>query len=112
MEARAVLRYARVSPTKARQVLRVIQGMKAGDALYQLRVIPKKSARIIEGVLRSALANAEQKGMDLDKLYIQKAVADQGPMYKKWIPRAHGRATMLRKRTSHITIVLVEKEED
>ncbi|MEJ7554605.1 MAG: 50S ribosomal protein L22 [Aquificaceae bacterium] len=112
MEARAVLRYARVSPTKARQVLRVIQGMKAGDALYQLRFIPKKAARIIEGVLRSALANAEQKGMDLDKLYIQKAVADQGPMYKKWIPRAHGRATMLRKRTSHITIVLVEKEED
>jgi len=48
----------------------------------------------------------------LEKLYIQKAVADQGPMYKKWIPRAHGRATMLRKRTSHITIVLVEKEED
>ncbi len=112
MEARAVLRYARVSPTKARQVLRVIQGMKAGDALYQLRFIPKKSARIIEGVLRSAIANAEQKGMDLEKLYIQKAVADQGPMYKKWIPRAHGRATMLRKRTSHITIVLVEKEED
>lgn len=112
MEARAVLRYARVSPTKARQVLRVIQGMKAGDALYQLRFIPKKSARIIEGVLRSALANAEQKGMDLEKLYIQKAVADQGPMYKKWIPRAHGRSTMLRKRTSHITIVLVEKEED
>ncbi|QID32956.1 50S ribosomal protein L22 [Pampinifervens florentissimum] len=112
MEARAVLRYAKVSPTKARQVLRVIQGMKAGDALYQLRFIPKKSARIVESVLKSALANAEQKGMDLEKLYIQKAVADEGPMYKKWLPRAHGRATMLRKRTSHITLVLQEKEED
>ena len=112
MEARAVLRYAKVSPTKARQVLRVIQGMKAGDALYQLRFVPKKSARIVEGVLRSAIANAEQKGMDLDKLYIKKAVADEGPMYKKWLPRAHGRATPMRKRTSHITILLEEKEED
>ncbi|MCS6875888.1 MAG: 50S ribosomal protein L22 [Aquificaceae bacterium] len=112
MEARAVLRYAKVSPTKARQVLRVIQGMKAGDALYQLRFVPKKSARIVEGVLRSALANAEQKGMDLDKLYIKKAVADEGPMYKKWLPRAHGRATPMRKRASHITILLEEREED
>ncbi|MDW8066180.1 MAG: 50S ribosomal protein L22 [Aquificaceae bacterium] len=112
MEARAILRYAKVSPTKARQVLRIIQGMKAGEALYQLRFIPKKSARIVEGVLRSALANAEQKGMDLDKLIIKKAVADEGPMYKKWMPRAHGRATMIRKRTSHITLVLEEKEEE
>lgn len=112
MEARAVLRYAKVSPTKARQVLRIISGMKAGDALYQLRLIPKKSARIVESVLKSALANAEQKGMDLDKLYIKKAVADEGPMYKKWLPRAHGRATIMRKRTSHITLVLEEKEED
>ncbi|RMH07134.1 MAG: 50S ribosomal protein L22 [Aquificota bacterium] len=111
MEARAVLRYARISPTKARQVLRIIQGMKAGDALYQLRVIPKKGARIIEGVLKSAIANADQKGMNLEKLYIKKAVADQGPVYKKWTPRAHGRATMVRKQTSHITIVLEEKEE-
>lgn len=111
MEARAILRYAKVSPTKARQVLRIISGMKAGDALYQLRFIPKKSARIVEGVLKSALANAEQKGMDLDKLYIKKAVVDEGPMYKKWLPRAHGRATMMRKRTSHITLVLEEKEE-
>ena len=65
----------------------------------------------MEGVLKSALANAEQKGMDLDKLYIKKAVADEGPMYKKWLPRAHGRATMMRKRTSHITLELEEKEE-
>jgi large subunit ribosomal protein L22 len=112
MEARAILRYARISPLKARQVLRIIQGMKAGDALYQLKFIPKKAARIVEGVLKSALANAEQKGLDLDRLYIKKAVADDGPMYKKWIPRAHGRATMVRKRTSHITIVLEERKEE
>jgi len=112
MEARAILRYARISPLKARQVLRVIQGMKAGDALYQLKFIPKKAARIVEGVLKSAIANAEQKGLDLDSLYIKKAVAEDGPMYKKWIPRAHGRATMVRKRTSHITIVLEERKEE
>ncbi|MDT7871906.1 MAG: 50S ribosomal protein L22 [Thermocrinis sp.] len=112
MEARAILRYARISPLKARQVLRIIQGMKAGDALYQLKFIPKKAARIVEGVLKSAIANAEQKGLDLDSLYIKKAVADDGPMYKKWIPRAHGRATMVRKRTSHITIVLEERKEE
>jgi large subunit ribosomal protein L22 len=112
MEARAILRYARISPLKARQVLRIIQGMKAGDALYQLKFIPKKAARIVEGVLKSAIANAEQKGLNLDRLYIKKAVADDGPMYKKWIPRAHGRATMVRKRTSHITIVLEERKEE
>jgi large subunit ribosomal protein L22 len=112
MEARAILRYARISPLKARQVLRIIQGMKAGDALYQLKFIPKRAARIVEGVLKSAIANAEQKGLDLDSLYIKKAVADDGPMYKKWIPRAHGRATMVRKRTSHITIVLEERKEE
>ncbi|WP_448583955.1 50S ribosomal protein L22 [Thermocrinis sp.] len=109
---RAVLRYAKISPTKARQVLRIIQGLKAGDALYQLKFIPKKSARIVEGVLKSALANAEQRGMNLDSLYIKRAVADEGPMYKKWLPRAHGRATMIRKRTSHITIELEEKKEE
>lgn len=111
MEVRAVLRYARISPTKARQVLRIISGMSAGQALYQLKLIPKKSARIVEGVLKSALANAEQKGLDLDKLYIKKAVADDGPMFRRWLSRAHGRATIMKKRTSHITIVLEQKEE-
>ncbi|MFN3813093.1 MAG: 50S ribosomal protein L22 [Aquificaceae bacterium] len=112
MEAKAVLKYARVSPTKARQVLRLIQGANAGDALYQLRVIPKKGARIVEDVLKSALSNAEQHGLDIDKVYIKKAVAGDGPRYKKWMPRAHGRATIMKKRTSHITIVLEEKKEE
>ncbi len=112
MEAKAVLKYARVSPTKARQVLRLIQGANAGDALYQLRVIPKKGARIVEDVLKSALANAEQHGLDIDKVYVKKAIANDGPRYKKWMPRAHGRATVMKKRTSHITIVLEERKEE
>ena len=111
-EAIAILRYARISPLKARLVLRQIHGKDVGEALYLLRVMPKKAARIAENVLKSAIANAEQKGLDLDRLYIKKAVADRGPMLRKWIPRAHGRATMVRKRLSHITIVLAEKKEE
>ena len=111
-EAIAILRYARVSPLKARLVLRQIHGKDVGEALYLLKVMPKKAARIVENVLKSAIANAEQKGLDLDRLYIKKAVADRGPMFRKWLPRAHGRATMLRKRLSHITIVLAEREEE
>ena len=110
-EAIAILRYARISPLKARLVLSKIHGKDVGEALYLLKVMPKKAARIAENVLKSAIANAEQKGLDLDRLYIKKAVADRGPIFKKWIPRAHGRATPLRKRLSHITIVVAEKEE-
>lgn len=109
-EAIAVLRFARISPLKARLVLREIQGKDVGEALYLLKIIPKKGARIVENLLKSAIANAEQKGLDLDSLYVKKAVADRGPMFRKWLPRAHGRATMLRKRLSHITIVVAERE--
>ena len=111
-EAIAILRYARISPLKARLVLREIQGKDVGEALYLLKVLPKKAARIAENLLKSAIANAEQKGLDLDNLYVKKAVADKGPVFRKWLPRAHGRATMLRKQLSHLTIVLAEKQED
>ncbi len=111
-EAIAILRYARISPLKARLVLKEIHGKEVGEALYILKVIPKKAARIVENLLKSALANAEEKGLDLDSLYIKKAVADRGPVLRKWFPRAHGRATLLRKRLSHITIVLAEKKEE
>ncbi len=111
-EAIAILRYARISPLKARLVLRQIQGMDVGEALYLLKVMHKKAARIVEKLLKSAIANAEQKGLDLDRLYIKKAVADRGPIFKKWIPRAHGRATPVRKRLSHITIIVAERQEE
>jgi len=110
-EAVAVLRYARISPLKARLVLRQIQGKDVGEVLYLLEIMPKKGARMVTNLLKSAIANAEQKGLDLDRLYVKKAVADRGPVLRKWLPRAHGRATLLRKRLSHITIVLAEREE-
>lgn len=79
MEARAILRYARITPTKARRVMNLIRGKKAGEALLTLKYMPHKGARIIEKVLRSALANAEQKNprLDIDNLKIVKACVDQ-----------------------------------
>jgi len=109
-QAIAILRYARISPLKARLVLREIQGKDVGDALYLLKVIPKKAARIAEKLLKSAIANAEMKGMDIDNLYIKEIKADDGPILKRYMPRAYGRATMIRRRYSHITIKLAERQ--
>jgi large subunit ribosomal protein L22 len=109
-EARAILRYAHISDTKARQVLKMIKGLPAAEALYQLKFTNKRAARIVEKLLKSAIANAEQKGLDLEKLYVKNAFADRGPIFKKWMPRAYGRATPLRKRLSHITKLVEESE--
>lgn len=106
MQARACLRYARITPTKARKVINLIRGKKAGEALLILKYLPHRGARIIEKVLRSALANAEQKNprIDIDALKIVKAYVDQGPMMKRIEERAMGRANIIKKKTSHITI--------
>ncbi|MEZ0322750.1 MAG: 50S ribosomal protein L22 [Hydrogenothermaceae bacterium] len=110
--ARAILRYAHISPLKARQVINLIRGKDVATALAILQQIPKKSARIVEKVLKSAIANAEFKGMDVDNLYIVKIHAEQGPMLKRYTPRAHGRATMIRRRFSHIYIYLAERNQE
>ena len=113
MQARAILKYARITPTKARKVINVIRGKQAGEALLILKYMPHRSARIIEKVLRSALANAEQKNprVDIDNLKIVKAFVDQGPMMKRIEERAMGRANIIKKKTSHITIY-VDTEEN
>lgn len=106
MQARAILRYARITPTKARRVIDLIRGKNAGEALIMLKYMPHRGARIVEKVLRSALANAEQKNprIDIDSLKILKAYVDQGPMMKRIEERAMGRANIIKKKTSHITI--------
>lgn len=106
MEARACLRYARITPTKARRIINLICGKKAGEALLMLKYIPHRGARIVEKVLRSALANAEQKNpkVDINALKIVKAWVDQGSMMKRIEERAMGRANIIKKKTSHITI--------
>ncbi len=109
MEARAVAKYIRISPQKARLVADVVRGKPVGEALTILSFMPKKGARIIKKVLESALANADQNpSIDIETLYIKKIVVDEGPRLKRWRPRAMGRAYGIKHRLSHITIVLDE----
>ena len=109
MEVKAKLRFVRIAPRKARLVADLVRGKGSEEALNILTFTQKGAAKIIVKVLKSAIANATQKKtIDLDRLYIKKITVDQGPTMKRFQPRALGRATMIRKRTSHITIVLDE----
>jgi large subunit ribosomal protein L22 len=109
MEVKAVTRYVRISPRKARLVTKLIKGKPAGEALTILRFVPKKAARLVDKTLRSALANAEQNpNIDVDTLYIKRIFVDGGPTMKRWRARAMGRATKILKRSSHITVILDE----
>jgi large subunit ribosomal protein L22 len=109
MEVKAKLRFTRIAPRKARLVADLIRGKKSEEALSVLTFTPKAAARIIIKLLKSAVANATQKKIDVDRLYVKTIMVDQGPTMKRFMPRAMGRATPIRKRTSHITIVLDER---
>jgi len=109
MEARAKLRFTRIAPNKARLVAALIRGKGSEEALNILTFTPKAAARIIVKLLKSAIANATQKKIDVDRLYVKTIYVDQGPTMKRFMPRAMGRATPIRKRTSHITIILDER---
>ncbi|MDK2848138.1 MAG: large subunit ribosomal protein [Desulfuromonadales bacterium] len=110
MEAKAKLRYVRLSPRKTRLVVDMVRGKGVQEALNVLRFSPQKAAGIVYQLVGSAVANAEQKGVaDVDRLYIKSIAVDQGPVLKRFMPRAQGRATRIRKPTSHITVVLNEK---
>lgn len=113
MEARAVARYLRVSPYKARQVADLIRGKDVDEAIAILRYIRKKSAPLISKVVKSAVANAEHNyDMDADELFISEIYVDEGPTLKRMRPRAYGRADIRRHRTSHITVVLRVREKE
>jgi large subunit ribosomal protein L22 len=112
MEARAVARYVRVSPRKARLVVDLIRGKSVEDASATLRFTPRAAAEVVEKVLNSAVANAEKKMMvGAEDLYVSTTFVDEGPTLKRIRPRAQGRAFRIDKRTSHITVVLKRKEE-
>ncbi|MDH7577520.1 MAG: 50S ribosomal protein L22 [Bacillota bacterium] len=112
MEARAVARYIWISPRKVRQVVDLVRGKNVAEALAILRFTPKKAARPVAKVVRSALANAEHNyNLDPDALYIKKICVDEGPVFKRYRPRARGRADLRRRRTSHITVVVDERKE-
>jgi len=109
MESIARARYIRISPRKTRLVADMIRGKTADAARKTLLFTPKSAARVLKKVLDSAVANAENKGdIDVDTLYVKRIFIDQGPVWKRYRPRAMGRATLIRKKTSHITIVLDE----
>jgi large subunit ribosomal protein L22 len=110
-EARAVARFLRVSPLKARQVADLVRGKNVNEAVGILKYTNKKSAPLISKVLKSAIANAEHNNdMDSDELYVSEIYVDEGPTLKRMRPRAYGRADVRRHRTSHITVVLRERE--
>lgn len=111
MEARAILRYARISPRKVKIVLDLIRNKPVGVAMGILKNTPKSASEYLEKLLKSAIANAENNhNMDVNKLYVAECYASQGPVLKRVQPRAQGRAFRILKRTSHITLVLKEKE--
>ena len=113
---RATQRSARQSPYKMRLVIDEIRGKNVNDALSYLQFSKKHAARQIEKTLRSAVANAEYQSregntnLDVDQLYIARAVVNEGPKLKRFTPAAMGRATPVQKRTSHVEIVVAEKE--
>ncbi len=113
MESKAIYKYARITPRKARRVVDLIRDKSAGDALVFLKFMPYRGAKFVEKLLKSAMANAEQKkAVNPEEMKIVKALVDQGPVMKRVEPRAQGRANVIRKRTSHITLVLSEEKTE
>ncbi len=111
MEARAIAKYIRISPLKVNYIAKEIRGKNVDEALGILQFTPKKGARELEKVLKSAIANAENNfDLDRDNLYVKEAYANDGPTMKRWRPRAQGRAYPILKRSSHIGVVVEERE--
>ncbi len=110
METRAVARFVRISPRKVRLVMDEVRGKRVDDALNLLTFAPQKGARLLRKLIRSAVSNAQNNNnLDPDSLVVKTVYADEGPVLKRFIPRAQGRATQIRKRTSHLTVILDEK---
>jgi len=109
VEVKARARFIRTSPRKARMVTELVNGKGVEEALNILAFTKRAPAKIVAKLLKSAVANADQmKNIDVDTLFIKQITVDQGPTMKRYRPRAMGRATMIRRRMSHITVVLEE----
>ena len=112
MEVKSTYKYARISPKKARDVARAIQGMPVSEALDALAYTPRKAAQLVGKTLKSAVANAENNHeLIADELTVKQATVGDGPTFKRFKPRARGSASAIRKRTSHLYIVLTDEEE-
>jgi len=111
MEARSVAKYVRLSPLKVRRVIRLIRGRPVAEAQALLRFTPSRAARVVEKVLKSAVANAENNlELERDSLIVARAFVDEGPSTKRVQPRARGRADIVARRSSHVTVVVGERQ--
>ncbi len=109
MQVKAVARYVRISPQKVRMLAGAVKGKPVEKAMDTLRFMPQKAAGIVEKVLRSAVANADQQEhINIDSLVVGNLIADRGPMFKRFRARARGRGTRILKPTSHVTVILTE----
>jgi large subunit ribosomal protein L22 len=111
MEARATAKYIRVSPRKLRRSVDLIRGRQVDDARRVLKLSALGPNQLLEKLVSSAVANAEQRAAIPENLFVARAWVDEGPTLKRWRPRAYGRATQIRKRTSHVTIVVESMEK-
>ena len=112
MSIKAVGRYLPISARKGRQVLDIIRGKNAGEALLTMKFLPNRSAKMVHNVLKSAVYNAQNNNdKNVEELYISEAFVDEGPTQKRFRPRAMGRASKILKRTCHITIIVDNKGE-
>ena len=110
-EAKAIARTVRIAPRKVRLVVDLIRGKEVGEAIAILKHTPKAASPVVEKVLNSAIANAEHNyDLDVNNLVVSKVFVDEGATLKRFRPRAQGRASAINKRTSHITVVVAEKE--
>ncbi|MCG9478999.1 MAG: 50S ribosomal protein L22 [Actinomycetia bacterium] len=113
MEAKAVEKFIRISPQKIRLVVDLVRDKKVEDAVNLLSFTPKKGAAVVKKAVNSAAANAtENHGMEEDDLFISKIFVNEGPTLKRFRPRARGRATRIRKRTSHITVFVSDGKQE
>jgi large subunit ribosomal protein L22 len=109
MEAKAVWKYARVTPFKARAVADLLRGKDLEEAYVVCQMLPRKASEMWRKVIDSAVANLKQgvgDDLDVDQVYLKAIWADKGPAWKRWLPRAQGRATRINKFTSHLSVVI------
>ncbi len=111
MEAKAIAKFQRVSPRKTALIARNVRGKGIEEAMNILRFTPNKPAGAILNVLKSAAANATQMAVNVDAMFVKEILVTSGPTWKRFMPRSHGRATKIHKRTSHITVILAEGQE-
>jgi len=112
METQAILRYARISPRKARLVADLVRGKPVPEAIAQLQLLHKKGGPIVAKLVRSAAANAaDRHGSDVDQLWIRRIYVDKGPVLKRWMSRAHGSASPKLHRMSHITVIVDDERK-